>query len=617
MHHKEGDISDITETESANSRDKNPDVSSSIKEGPFCHCDMCGRKYKMILDLTAHIKHHLGVQLSCEVCEHFFDTKKEFEKHTLTHIANSESLANFNKDGSSTPCNDITYHKCHICSESFRTDSELHLHSLKHPLGITLKCRFCGMAHTKQWNVKLHETDCLKNKFRNKNFPYLLDHLYARRSDLSRHIRSLHNNEDNRQHVGKTSVCIDKVNNIPCSAFGVERITKPTCMLKCSHCDCQSKNHSEAIGHFLREHYSKNMIFTERPLSGNSISDLFEDQRLRLRDKMFFHCDLCGQTFKLMPDLTAHIKNHLKIPFYCEICKCVFSSKEEYKWHMLTHGENKFSCRRCGDVFETLMELESHRLTAHGQGTHHRSKARLYPCHKCGKFIRKGSLLQHIKAHAKEKRKDPYICYICGTKYLTKLYYKNHLREHNGLKRLTCSVCNKVFMTEENLNSHILTHPAVPRPYKCRYCDATYKKENHRKMHENTRHIRNYSKKCSDCGKLFLDTRRLKVHSVVHTKQRRFECKVCGMKFTQTSSLARHKKIHTEDKKHECTECNLKFLQKYALTRHMLVHSGEKPHKCDRCPQSFRQIFMLTQHIRKHHGSAEPQSKDNKKWAAT
>ena len=694
MHFREDEASDITETEGTNSRDENPGVSSLIEESQLCHCDLCGLKYEMMSDLNAHIKHHLEIPLLCEVCERFFDTTEEYEKHTQTHSNNSKSMASLNKGDTNAPCNDIRCHKCHVCSENFRRCAELHLHSLEHTPGKTLKCRFCGLSQTQQAYVTRHEKTCRKNTFRNENTHIcpLCDHSFTRRNDLGRHIRKVHNYEKYRELLDKTSVRIANVTsvrianvtNLPSDAFDAKRVTKSTCMLEkncrkdtfanqnthiCSLCDhsftrrsdldkhirilhnykkylelldktsvdmenisilssdavdvqrdvlecpdCayQSTKRVGIIRHFYRNHYSKKVTLEERLLPRNSVSGLVADPLSRLMDKLSFHCDLCGQKFRLMPDLTAHIKNHLKIPMYCEICKCVFPTKEDYKRHMLTHSENKFSCR-CGDVFETLAQLESHRTTAHGGGRQHRSKARLCLCHTCGKLIRKAALKEHMsRAHTTNNTNNQYICHICGTKYLTKSYYMNHLREHNGLKRLTCNVCNKVFMTEENLKSHKLIHPAVPRPYKCRYCDATYTKDNHRKKHENTRHIRNYSKKCPDCGKLFLDSRSLKVHSVVHTKQKRFECTVCGMKFTQKTSLNRHRKIHTKDKKHECTECNLKFVQKYALTRHMLVHTGDKPHKCHHCPQSFRQIFGLTKHIRKYHSNIDSQSNENK-----
>ena len=547
-------------------------------------------------DSTDNTEQHLERKLACKFCKSHFNTPEEYAGHAQMYHSFRVCAASFNKGDTSTLGDDIL-HKCQICTESFRTYAELQYHSLKHPLERTLKCRFCGIAQTKQIGVILHEKACLRNECRSEN--------------VHRRVDILHNNKDTSKTFDKTVERTEKVNNSQEGAFGVEQIThsrKPIPMLKCVHCGFQCKKHPDAIVHFLRAHYTMNK-FAKRPMSGQSVPNLLRDSSVRYRDEHFFYCDLCGHKKKLLSDLTAHIINHLKIPLFCEICKCGFSAKEEYKWHMLTdHELNTFSCKRCGDVFERLIDLESHRLVEHGKGNQHRSKSSLHPCHVCGKFILKDHISKHLKdSHEKEKGEDPFICNICGTKYLTKPYYVNHMREHEGLKRFKCSICYQAFMSEENLERHQLVHPAGPRPYKCRYCDATYKKHNQRKRHENVKHIRNYSKKCPDCGMSFLTSKSLKVHSVVHTKVKRFECNICDMKFTQQASLGRHKKIHSGDKKHECPECGLKCVQKSTLTRHMLVHSGEKPHQCLQCPQAFRQVFMLTQHVRKQHSSAEYQ----------
>ena len=558
-------------------------------------------------DSTDNTEQHLQSKLACKYCKSHFNTIEEYTGHAKMYHSFRVCAASFNKGGTSATGNDIL-HKCHLCQVGFRSISVLQFHSLKHPLGRTLKCRFCGIALNKQLKVTLHEKVCLKNKFRSEKAQFSSGRLDTKHSEVNMHIDSMQNNKDTSEMFDKVVESIDKVNNLQEGAVGVEQITqsrKPVSMLKCVHCGFQCRNRPDAIIHFLRAHYTMNKL-SMRPMSGHYVSTLTRDSSVRYRDEQYFYCDLCGHKNKLLSDMTAHIVTHIKIPLFCEHCKCGYSTKEEYKWHMRTHRKNRFYCKRCGDVFETLIELESHRVVEHGKGNQHRSKSSLYPCHVCGKFISNDHISRHMKeAHEEGKREDPYICNICGMKYLTKSYYVNHMREHEGLKRLTCNICNKVFLSEENLQIHKQTHPAVPRPYNCRYCDSTFLKYDHRKRHENVQHIRSYSKKCPECGKLFLHRQALKVHSVIHTKQRKYECTVCGMKFTQTASLGRHKKIHSEDKKHECAECGLKFVQKYSLKRHMLVHSGEKPHQCLQCPQAFRQVFMLTQHVRKQHSSAE------------
>ena len=694
------------------------DECCSAEGSQYCHCDLCGRNYATMSDLTAHIKHHVGINFLCEV------NKYEGSTHN-THPTNNESQDSSNK----CDINALRYNQCHICSRNFSTSAEFQLHSIKHLPGKTLKCRFCDLPQTIQTHVTQHERICNKNKFKNgsshicplcdesftqeefldehmcidhkcekywlmykasinkqllgnsasdssgkrnkrtmdktstekknpNNICSLCGNSFRRRGYLHKHIRQIHNCIKYKQLLDSTSASV---------AFDRKKVTKPAFMkhkvcnkteitneaqncplcnkslsrrsslirhiitihnyekywellhksssdsandqteiLKCPDCGFESASHESVIRHFYSNHNSKQDNPSKRLVPQISSSNMTNDQRLRVQDAISFHCDLCGKKFRQLSDVSAHIQNHVKIPLHCGKCDKVYSTLDHYKRHNNVHHRTNFSCRRCGDVFETVDGLESHRLTVHCKGSQIPCKYKLMPCKICGKYFRKDGLKQHMLiVHTKDRMREPYICDVCGQKYLTRPNYFNHVREHKGLKRLTCSICNSCFMSEEGLESHKQTHPKVSRPYKCRYCDATYTKHNHRKKHENTRHIRNYSKKCPDCGKLFLDRQRLKLHSVVHTKQKRHECAACGMKFTQHSSLNRHKKIHGEDKIHACTECGLKFVQKYSLTRHMLVHSGEKPHQCLQCPQAFRQVFMLTQHVRKQHSGAE------------
>ena len=459
---------------------------------------------------------------------------------------------------------------CSLCGKAFTTRGYLGTHLHKIHNCINYKQLLDASSASEAFDMKTvteqafwQHVAC--NETENINEAHicpLCNNSFTRLSDLSRHIITIHKTTDYKV------------------------------IFKCPDCDFETLSCLSIVKHFYRYHSSN--------------SALTKDQRLKSLDAVSYHCDLCGRQFRQMSDISAHIKNHIKIPLHCEECDIVYSTKDDYKRHNLVHHGNCFSCRRCGDVFETVAEIASHRLNVHGKGKNNLCRYKLLTCQKCGKLFSKERLKSHmLTVHAEDRQRESYICDVCGQKYLTKLPYFNHLREHKGLKRLKCKICNSLFMSEENLAIHKLEHPKGSRPYKCRYCDAAYTRHDRRRMHENVKHIRNYSKKCPDCGKLFLDNKKLKVHSVVHTKQRKYECDVCGMKFSQASSLCRHKKIHSEDKKHECTECGLKFFQKYSLTRHLLVHSGDKPHQCSQCPQAFRQVFMLTQHVRKQHSKAE------------
>ncbi|KAL1777919.1 zinc finger protein 42 [Sigmodon hispidus] len=57
-------------------------------------------------------------------------------------------------------------------------------------------------------------------------------------------------------------------------------------------------------------------------------------------------------------------------------------------------------------------------------------------------------------------------------------------------------------------------------------------------------------------------------------------------------------------RKHVCAECGKVFVESCKLKRHFLVHSGDKPFQCtfERCGKRFSLDFNLCTHIRIHTG---------------
>jgi len=50
---------------------------------------------------------------------------------------------------------------------------------------------------------------------------------------------------------------------------------------------------------------------------------------------------------------------------------------------------------------------------------------------------------------------------------------------------------------------------------------------------------------CEVCGKGFVRSDDLRVHRIVHTKERRFMCDECGKSFAKSILLKAHKRSHT------------------------------------------------------------------------
>ena len=67
--------------------------------------------------------------------------------------------------------------------------------------------------------------------------------------------------------------------------------------------------------------------------------------------------------------------------------------------------------------------------------------------------------------------------------------------------------------------------------------------------------------KCDECGKGFLNNRRLSDHTNVHTGEKPYKCKFCSSCFASQKNHRIHERGHTDDqKKFRCDICGKGFL---------------------------------------------------------
>lgn len=94
------------------------------------------------------------------------------------------------------------------------------------------------------------------------------------------------------------------------------------------------------------------------------------------------------------------------------------------------------------------------------------------------------------------------------------------------------------------------------------------------KQHKKS-HFRIYDIPCPYCDKMFLTRNNLKSHVGIHTGEKPYKCDWCDSSFVASSSLAIHRKKHNQDVKiNQCKICQMLCDSKAILRNHLRVNHG-------------------------------------------
>lgn len=178
--------------------------------------------------------------------------------------------------------------------------------------------------------------------------------------------------------------------------------------------------------------------------------------------------------------------------------------------------------------------------------------------------------------------------------YRRELNLKSILLFVSGIKTVMCQDCGKMFYNESTLKIHSEMH-SVQRKYKCSHieCDKTFKHWRNLYAHMHTVHGRKWNYACNVCPQSFKTSGEAAEHYEQHSVEER-QANESGASFTKMSPF-------------ECQICFKHYNSQLHYANHMKTHenpttadSDARNYECPTCSKRFKSKHYLKIHLGVH-----------------
>ncbi len=185
-------------------------------------------------------------------------------------------------------------------------------------------------------------------------------------------------------------------------------------------------------------------------------------------------------------------------------------------------------------------------------------------CTKCGIIVENSAAVKAGNENQVLCQKCRSLKLLAGVSQQSKNVLFNALSDCKNLLPFRCHYCSKMYDTKETFYQHIRVHAAKKKnPYLCGMCGKNFKELIQFKKHICARNVL----KCHRCSKQFESIFRLETHYLVHSK---YKCDQCGKCLSSKTVLEEHKRVHTNEYPFKCDCCQRQFRQKSKFNCHLV-----------------------------------------------
>ncbi|KAK7504559.1 hypothetical protein BaRGS_00004045 [Batillaria attramentaria] len=352
--------------------------------------------------------------------------------------------------------------------------------------------------------------------------------------------------------------------------------------LKCRECNKVCSTEQRLYLHYVEKHKEKVTDTDRMRVYPCSDCGKVFGKKTRLtvhrrkchRDTLKWLCSICEKPFTSRAGVSLHMRmtHNTDSPKNCELCEESFTTyKELYNHKSKSHNIQNCVCHICGKHFKFKSALQPH-LDAHAGTIRHF-------CDVCGRgFVRVTTLSAHRAVAHPDAGDKPFQCKLCLESFPAGWVLKKHvcrplLEAHKkGLSAKkeeinNCEMCQEAKMTAVKCPLHTV--------YQCLRCGKQFLSPVYLKVHMKQHQEANFA--CDICGKKFTYKCNMQNHRTTHFCEKPYQCEVCHKAFRLQSALKTHSRKHREDLQFKCHICGKGLIRRQNLKNHIeKMHRGSQ-----------------------------------------